>query len=84
MDAQVALALQLAREAAPLRGGAELAVSRVSDVKIRSFTPPGQVLEIRVELLDANEQGAVLRVAARADGKGVATARINVAPRSRP
>ena len=54
---------------------------RVTDVKIRSFTPPGQVLEVRAELLTASAEGATLSVAARAAGKGVATARIEVAPR---
>lgn len=84
MDALGILALRLARETAPLRGATALAVSRVTDVKIRTFTPPGQLLDIRVDLLAATEGGATLGVAARADGKGVATARIDVAPRSRP
>jgi 3-hydroxymyristoyl/3-hydroxydecanoyl-(acyl carrier protein) dehydratase len=81
LDSQAELALRLAREAAPLRQARDLAPARVTDVKIRSFTPPGQVLEIRVELMSATAEGATLNVAARADGRAVATARIEVAPR---
>jgi 3-hydroxymyristoyl/3-hydroxydecanoyl-(acyl carrier protein) dehydratase len=81
LDSQADLALRLAREAAPLRAAPNLAPSRVTDVKIRSFTPPGQTLEIRVELMSATADGATLSVAARAEGKAVATARIEIAPR---
>jgi 3-hydroxyacyl-[acyl-carrier-protein] dehydratase len=81
LDSLADLALRLAREAAPLRDARHLAAARVTDVKIRSFTPPGQVLEVRVELLSASAEGASLSVAARAEGKSVATARIEVASR---
>lgn len=77
MDSLSTLALQLARETAPLRG-AELGPSRITDVKIRSFTAPGQTLELQVDLQSATAEGAQLKLAARADGKGVATARIEV------
>jgi 3-hydroxymyristoyl/3-hydroxydecanoyl-(acyl carrier protein) dehydratase len=78
MDSLSTLALQLARDAEPL-SGSPLAVSTVKDVKIRSFTPPGQTLELQVELQSASADAAQLKLAARADGKAVATARIEVA-----
>jgi 3-hydroxymyristoyl/3-hydroxydecanoyl-(acyl carrier protein) dehydratase len=78
MDSLSTLALQLAREAPPL-AGAELAPSKVTDVKIRSFTAPGQTLELQVDLQSATAEAAQLKLAARSDGKGVATARIEVA-----
>jgi 3-hydroxyacyl-[acyl-carrier-protein] dehydratase len=81
LDSQAELALRLAREAAPLRAAQRLAATRVTDVKIRAFTPPGQVLELRAELMAASAEGARVNVAARADGKAVATARIEIAPR---
>jgi 3-hydroxymyristoyl/3-hydroxydecanoyl-(acyl carrier protein) dehydratase len=81
MDSLSMLALQLAREAEPLRG-AELAPSRVADVKIRSFTAPGQTLELQVDLLSVTAESAQLKLAARAEGKGIATARIEIARRS--
>lgn len=81
MDSLSTLALQLARETEPLRG-ANLAVSTVRDVKIRSFTEPGQTLELQVELQSANADVAQLKLGARADGKTVAGARIEIARRT--
>lgn len=81
MDSLSTLAVQLAREAEPLRG-ADLAVSTVRDVKIRSFTAPGQTLELQVDLQSADADAAQLKLAARADGKMVAGARIEVARRA--
>jgi 3-hydroxymyristoyl/3-hydroxydecanoyl-(acyl carrier protein) dehydratase len=78
MDALSTLALQLAHDAEPLRDG-PLAVANVKDVKIRSFTPPDQALELQVDLQSVTAEGAQLKLAARADGKAVATARIEVA-----
>jgi len=75
MDSLSTLALRLARDAASPRG-AELALSRVVDVKIRSFTAPGQTLELQVDVQSAGSDSAWLKLAARAGGKGVATARL--------
>jgi 3-hydroxymyristoyl/3-hydroxydecanoyl-(acyl carrier protein) dehydratase len=80
MDSLSTLALQLARDAPSLQG-AELAPSKVTDVKIRSFTAPGQTLELQVDLQSATAETAQLKLAARAEGKAVATARIEVARR---
>lgn len=80
VDRLAALARRLAQDAAPLRDAPALETTRVCDVKIRSFVPPGERLEIRVGLLEASAAGASLTVAARAGRKGVATARIEVAP----
>jgi 3-hydroxyacyl-[acyl-carrier-protein] dehydratase len=83
LDTQIDLALQLAREAAPLRAAAaRLAPARVTDVKIRSFTPPGQTLELRIELQSASAEGATVGLVARANGKPVSTGRAEIAPRS--
>jgi 3-hydroxymyristoyl/3-hydroxydecanoyl-(acyl carrier protein) dehydratase len=82
LDTQIDLALQLARETPPLRAAAALLVPvRVSDVKMRSFTPPGQVLELRIELQSATAEGASIGLVARANGKPVSTARVEIAPR---
>jgi 3-hydroxymyristoyl/3-hydroxydecanoyl-(acyl carrier protein) dehydratase len=82
LDALAQLAVQLAHSAAPLREARTLVVKRVGNVKIRSFTEPGAVLQLEVELLAAEAQGARLKLAARAEGKTVATARAEVMPRS--
>jgi len=82
LDTQIALALELAREAAPLKAkAARLAPARVTDVKIRSFTPPGQVLELRLEVQAATSERATVSVAARGNGKPVSTAKVEIAPR---
>jgi 3-hydroxymyristoyl/3-hydroxydecanoyl-(acyl carrier protein) dehydratase len=77
MDNLSTLALQLAGEV-PALHGARLAVARVRDVKIRSFTAPGQALELEALMQSASADGAQLKLAARADGRTIATARIDV------
>lgn len=84
MDALTNLALRLARQSPALSGVEGLDVARVTDVKIRSFTPPGRTLEIRVEIIAAGAQGATLSVAALAESKGVASAKVDIGARSRP
>jgi len=80
LDALAGLAVQLARQAAPLREAAALLPTKVSNVKIRAFTDPGALLQLQVELLDADAQRARLKLSARAGDKTVATARIEVRP----
>lgn len=82
LDALASLALQLAHTVAPLRAAKALVARRISNVKIRSFTEPGAVLQLEVELVDADAQGARLKLAARGEGRTVATARIEVEPGS--
>jgi 3-hydroxymyristoyl/3-hydroxydecanoyl-(acyl carrier protein) dehydratase len=77
MDNLSSLALQLAADVPALQGS-RLAVARVRDVKIRAFTAPGQALELEAQLQSASADGAQLKVAARADGRTIATARIDI------
>jgi 3-hydroxyacyl-[acyl-carrier-protein] dehydratase len=77
MDNLSTLALQLAGELPALQGS-RLAVARVRDVKIRSFTAPGQALELEAHVQSASADGAQMKLAARADGRTIATARIDV------
>lgn len=46
---------------------------RVSDYKVRAFSPPGQRLQLTAELRGAREGAVDVRVAASADGQRVAT-----------
>jgi 3-hydroxymyristoyl/3-hydroxydecanoyl-(acyl carrier protein) dehydratase len=84
LDDQIEVAVRLARGAAALRGARALAAVRVTDMKIRSFIPPGQVLELQGDLLAASGERATVRVVARADGKPVSTGRAEIAPRETP
>jgi len=82
LDSQIDLALQLARESAALSGAPGLALARITDVKMRSFIPPGQVLDLRIELLSATAGGATIGLVARANGKPVSTGRAEIVPRT--
>jgi 3-hydroxymyristoyl/3-hydroxydecanoyl-(acyl carrier protein) dehydratase len=78
LDNQIRLAVRLARESMASSGGADLAAARVLDVKVRTFISPGQALEIGAERT-AGESGLfTARLAARANGKPVATARVEI------
>lgn len=80
MDALATLSLQLAQQSVPQAG--TFVTQKVSQVKIRSFTAPGTRLELEAVLQDIDAQRVRMKVAARSDDKTVATARIELAPRS--
>jgi 3-hydroxymyristoyl/3-hydroxydecanoyl-(acyl carrier protein) dehydratase len=82
MDALASLSVQLVQQSGPLAGISDLITRKVTLVKIRSFTAPGARLHLEVLLQDADAQRARLKVTARSDDKTVATARIDVTPRS--
>lgn len=82
LDSQIRLAMELARELAR-PGGRPLAPSRVTDVKIRSFIVPGQTVELEAQLAPAGEL-AEASLAARTNGKAIATGRLELAPRGAP
>jgi 3-hydroxymyristoyl/3-hydroxydecanoyl-(acyl carrier protein) dehydratase len=77
LDAQIGLALDLARDLPP--PATPLAPARVLDVKIRSFTAPGQELELEARLA-SRASGADASLSARAGGKLIASARLELAP----
>lgn len=81
LDSQIRLAIRLAREAMAPPEGTGLAATRILDVKIRSFIAPGQVLEIGAERVDAETDAFIARLSARANGKSVATARVEIVAR---
>jgi len=83
LDSQMRLALELAAEATP---GRPLKPARVTDVKIRSFIAPGQVVELEVAMLaSAGANGTVTAsLGARVGGKPAATARIEMTARGTP
>ena len=80
LDAMAHLSLQIAGEAIPGPGNRALMPARLSSVKIRSFTTPGTVLELEIELLAVEDERAQLKVAARNNVRTIATGRIEIAP----
>ena len=78
LDAQIGLAMSVAREATLWPAAARPAPARMTHVKMRSFIPPGAALDIDAELAPSGAEGATIRLSARIDGKTVATARLDV------
>ena len=77
LDTQIRLALDLARDA-PWAGGAAPRPVRVTHVKMRSFIAPGQDVELAVDLAAPADGVAKAALAARIDGRVVATARLEL------
>jgi 3-hydroxymyristoyl/3-hydroxydecanoyl-(acyl carrier protein) dehydratase len=75
LDAQVRLALRLARETLP---PGLPRPARVADVKMRSFILPGQAVEIEAAMRSTTDGTAELSLAAMVDGKRVATGRVEI------
>jgi 3-hydroxymyristoyl/3-hydroxydecanoyl-(acyl carrier protein) dehydratase len=84
MDALASLSVQLVQQSGPLAGTSDLVTRKVTQVKIRSFTAPGARLQLEVVLQDADAQRARLKATARSEDKTIATARIEITPRSAP
>jgi len=82
LDRQIGLALGPAREALKPAAGEAVSAARVLDVKVRTFIPPGEVLELAAQRVAADEKLWSARLSARANGKPVATARVEIALRS--
>jgi 3-hydroxyacyl-[acyl-carrier-protein] dehydratase len=78
LDAQIGLAMSVAREASHWPAGTTPAPARMTHVKMRSFIPPGAALDMDAELAPAGADGATIRLTARIGAKTVATARLDV------
>jgi predicted thioesterase len=74
LDAQIELALAVARETWP-----DAAPVRMTNVKVRSFTPPGAQLTLTADVHRQVEREATFNLSAQSDGRLVATARVVIA-----
>lgn len=80
LDAAIGQALALAATLPGWPAGAAPRVTRMTRVKVRSFTPPGARLELSARLHERTGDGAVIALEARGDdNRIVATARVDVA-----
>jgi 3-hydroxymyristoyl/3-hydroxydecanoyl-(acyl carrier protein) dehydratase len=77
LDSAIRVAHDLAHE---LPKGGSLRPSRVTHVKMRDFTLPGQSVEIAAEALTPNQTAARIGVAMKVGERTVATARVEFAP----
>lgn len=77
--------IQLALNAAGSNGAGTTMVSeRMTNVKVRSFTAPGQVLDLSAELEPSGSDATVASLTARTEGRMVATARVDLLRRPAP
>lgn len=82
LDALLQLALQLASEAPQRNTERLLELSRVTDVKMRTFIPPGATVELEIETSAQTPVAAECALAARIRGKLAGSARAQFVPRS--
>ncbi len=75
LDAQMRLAANLAEEST-VKGSESLRLRRMTNVKVRSFTSPGQTLELLAEATHRDDGTLRVALSAEFDSKPVATARV--------
>jgi hypothetical protein len=80
MNASLELAGLLAKELAAPAAGGVWELRGVSDVKLRAFTPPGEVLEIEARLNQFSAKAATVNVDIRKGKRVVGGARVRLAP----
>ena len=80
LDAQMRLAARLAAETSTGQVGG-LVLRRMNNVKVRSFTPPGQTLELGADATPQDDGMLRVALSARNEGKVVATARVEFGTR---
>ncbi len=83
MNACLELAALLAQELAAPAGGGAWALRGVADVKLRAFTPPGEVLEIEAQLNQLSPDTVTVNVAIRKGRRIVGGARVRLTPEER-
>jgi 3-hydroxymyristoyl/3-hydroxydecanoyl-(acyl carrier protein) dehydratase len=75
LEAQMKLAVALARETMPAQSHPTLRPHRVTNVKIRSFIEPGATVDLEAR----SREGGTYDLAARVDDRNVAIARVELA-----
>lgn len=81
LDAQLALAAELLKASARWPSSTAVVPTRMTRVKVRSFTPPGAILQLRAAIRpdSASDEAVTVDLAVSAEGKSVATARAEFA-----
>jgi 3-hydroxymyristoyl/3-hydroxydecanoyl-(acyl carrier protein) dehydratase len=80
LDAQIALAKRIAREANAVKDAPDPVPVRMTHVKMRAFIVPGQQVDARAEFAGTQDGRTRVSLCARdADGKTIATARVEFA-----
>jgi 3-hydroxymyristoyl/3-hydroxydecanoyl-(acyl carrier protein) dehydratase len=80
LDAQIQVSLVAAAGSSHWPAGASLRATRAPDMKIRAFIPPGELVELTVDLSRLGEAGIMAaRTSARVRGKQVAMGSLEIA-----
>lgn len=79
LDAKARLAASLAAEVVEASVRPLLRLTRITNVKLRSFVHPGQTLEIDAEVLTTSKASTEIALSAEVEGQRVSTARVEVA-----
>jgi 3-hydroxyacyl-[acyl-carrier-protein] dehydratase len=82
MHSQLQLAAALAAEIPPPNGAA-WSLQAITDMKLRSFIPPGSNLELEAKLLERNGSTATLTLESRRDQRLVGAARVLLSTEAR-
>ena len=80
INANLELAAELATALPAPTAGKKWALSRLSDVKLRAFTPPGASLEMEARLTALSDSAANLTVETRNDKRLISGARVLLVP----
>lgn len=78
IDAEVRVALELAREVVESRARPHLRLARARNVKVRAFTSPGQTLHLRAAVRSASADTAEVDVSAWSGERRVATSLVEL------
>ena len=84
MHANLQLAAALAAEFPPEPNGTRWALRKISDVKLRAFTPPGETLDLEARWDQRSGDSARVHVEIRKGKRVVGGARVLFAPEGRP
>jgi 3-hydroxyacyl-[acyl-carrier-protein] dehydratase len=84
MHANLELATQLVREITQAPAGRTWRPRAISDMKLRAFIPPGEVLELEARLEECSEREAELLVETRRGKRLLGSARVTFVPEGPP
>lgn len=83
MNANLELVAMLAAQLPAPAAGGKWTLTSVSDVKLRSFTPPGETLEIEARVNQLSTDTATVQVETRKGKRVISGARVLLAPEAR-
>ena len=78
LDAQLEIAYDLASEVLRMDARRMATESRVRDLKLRSFTPPGDILELEAKMVAAGDSQMKIILRARSPMKCISTATLEI------